>query len=197
MKAKASVPSLDTRELDELILKVLSRSRFGLPANKIHKELPLSYRRSVKDLVARLDDLLAGGRVHAWEPPRGEVKKPPAPIYSLEDLEPLIASSILELLKARTLTLAEIKKTFPVHIQKYLLNFVDPLIKNGKIKWHPPVKGKRLGLQEPNPADFLSAEIKKLFEKGESHGLSHTGRNAGSSGVYSGPPAGFAQHFSG
>jgi hypothetical protein len=166
MKAKASVPSLDTHELDELILKVLFRSRFGLPANKIHKELPLSYRRSVKDLVVRLDDLSAGGRLHAWEPPRGKANQTPAPIYSLEVLEPLISSSILDLLQDRTLTLAEIKKNFPVHIQKYLLTFLDPPLNNGKIKWHPPVRGKRLGLQEPNPADFLSAEIKKLFEKG-------------------------------
>jgi len=171
MKSKSPALSLDTREYDELISKVLSRSRFGLPANKIHKELPLSYRRSVKDLVVRLDDLIAGGRVHAWQPPSGNAKKPPAPIYSLEVLEPLFDSVILELLKNRTLTLPEIKKNFPAHIQKYLLTFLDPLLNNEKIKWHPPRKGKRVSLQEPNPADFLSAEIKKLFEKGEKLGF--------------------------
>jgi len=171
MKAKASIPSLDNHEFDELILKVLSRSRFGLPANKIHKELPLSYRRSVKDLVARLDDLIAGGRVHAWQPPSGKAKKPPALIYSLELIEPFIASAIVGLLKDRPLPLAEIKKNFPVHVHKYLLSFLDPLVKNGTIKWHPPQKRKSLGLQEPDPADYLAAEIRKLFEKGEKLGF--------------------------
>lgn len=171
MKSKSQALPLDDHELDELIVKVFSRSRFGLPANKIHKELPPSYRRSAKYITARLDDLLAGGRLHAWEPPRGKAKEPPAPIFSLEVLEPLIDSVILELLKNRTLPLPELKKNFPAHIQKYLLTFLDPLLNNGKIKWHPPVRGKRLGLQEPNPADFLSAEIKKLFEKGEKLGF--------------------------
>ena len=171
MKSKAPVPSLDAHELDELILKVLSRNRFGLPANKIHKELPPSYRRSTKFITARLDDLRARGRVQAWEPPPGKAKNPPAIIYSLELLEPVIDSVILELLKNRPLTLAEIKKSFPAHIHKYLLNFLDPLVKKRTIKWHPPQKRNCLGLQEPNPADFLAAEIRRLFEKGEKLGF--------------------------
>jgi hypothetical protein len=171
MKSKSPALPLDDHELDELIVKVLSRSRFGLAANKIHKELPLSYRRSVKDLVARLDDLIAGGRVHAWQPPSGKGKTPPALIYSLELIEPFVANAIVGLLKDRPLPLAEIKKNFPVPIHKYLLSFLDPLVKNGTIKWHPPRKRKYLGLQEPNPADFLSAEIKKIFEKGEKLGF--------------------------
>jgi len=171
MKTKAPVSSLDTHELDELIVKVLSRSRFGLPANKIHKELPPSYRRSVKDLVVRLDDLIAGGRVHAWQPPSGKAKKPPAPIYSLELMEPFIADAIVGLLKDQPLPLAVIKKNFPAHINKYLLIFLDPPVKNRTIKWHPPQKRKYLGLQEPDPAAFLDAEIRKLFEKGKKLGF--------------------------
>ncbi len=171
MSRKALLPTLDDHELDELILKVLSRSRFGLPPNKIHKELPPSCRRSAKHLAARLDKLLVEGRVHAWEPPAGKPGKPPASIYFLELLEPLIAGDILEILKNKPLTLTEIKKNFPAHINKYLLSFLGPLIENGTIKWHPPQKRKCLGLQEPNPGDFLSAEIKRLFEKGEKIGF--------------------------
>lgn len=171
MNSKSPALSSDDHELDEIILKVLSRSRFGLPANKIHKELPPSYRRSAKHITVRLDDLRTMGRVHAWEPPPGKAKNPPAIIYSLERLEPVIASVTLELLKNRTLTVTEIKENFPAHIRKYLLSFLDPLLNKGAIKWHPPRKGKRLSLQEPNPADFLSAEIKKLFEKGERLGF--------------------------
>ena len=171
MKRIAPVSPLDAHELDELILKVLSRHRFGLLSNKIHKELPPSYRSSVKQTGARLDKLIAEGRTKAWQPPVGKSKKPPASIYSLELLEPLIASDILELLRNQPLKLAEIKRKFPAHINKYLLPFLDPLIRNGKVKWHPPLKGKRLGLQEPNPWDFLSAEIKRLFQKGEKIGF--------------------------
>jgi hypothetical protein len=39
------------------------------------------------------------------------------------------------------------------------------------IKWHPPLKGKHLGLQDPDPSIFLSAEIKKLLDKGERLGF--------------------------
>jgi hypothetical protein len=171
MKSKAPVPLLGSHELDELILKVLSRNRFGLPPNKIHRELPPSYRSSAKQIAARLDKLIAEGRIQVWRPPPGKSQKPPAPIYSLELLEPLLAGDILELLKNQPLKLAEIKRNFPAHINKYLLTFLDPLIRSRKVKWHPPLKGKRLGLQEPNPADFLSAEIKRLFEKGEKIGF--------------------------
>jgi hypothetical protein len=172
MKSKAPISLLDAPELDELILKVLSRNRFGLPPNKIHKELPSSYRRSAKHLAIRLDDLLVEGRVHAWKPPVGKAKKPPAPIYSLEPLVPIISSHIIQLLRpSKTLTPAEIKKQLPAHISKHLQIFLDPLVREKKVKWHPPTKGKRLGLQEPNPADFLSTEIRKLFEKGEKLGF--------------------------
>lgn len=171
MKSKAPVPSSDAHELDELILKVLSRNRFGLPPNKIHKELPPSYRSSAKQTAARMNKLNAQGSIKAWQPPPGKSKNPPAPIYSLELIEPLIAIDMLGLLKNQPLTLTEIKKSFPAHIHKYLLNFLDPLIKKRTIKWHPPQKRNCLGLQEPNPADFLAAEIRKLFEKGEKLGF--------------------------
>jgi hypothetical protein len=167
MKSKAPVPSLDAHELDELILKILSRSRFGLPPNKIHKELPPSYRRSAKEIIVRLDGLLAEGRLHVWKPPIGKAKKPPAPIYLLEPLVPIISTHIIQWLTPdKVLTPAEIKKQLPTHITKHLQVFLDPLVREKKVKWHPPVKGKRLGLHEPDPADFLSAEIRKVFEKG-------------------------------
>jgi hypothetical protein len=172
MKSKAPIPFLDAHELDDLILKILSRNRFGLPPNKIHKELPPSYRRSAKHVAARLDDLLSEGRVHAWKPPIGKAKKPPAPIYSLQPLVPIISSHIIQLLTPnKVLTPAEIKKQLPAHISKHLQIFLVPLVREKKVKWHPPLKGKRLGLQEPNPGDFLSAEIKRLFEKGEKIGF--------------------------
>lgn len=171
MKSKAPVPSSDAHELDELILKVLSRNRFGHPANKIHKELPPSYLRSAKQVTARLDKLRAEGRVHEWEPPIGKAQKPPAPIYSLEPLVPIVSSDLIQLLTYKALTPAEIKKQLPTHISKYLQVFFGPLLREEKVKWHPPVKGKRLGLQDPDPADFLSAEIRRLFEKGEKLGF--------------------------
>jgi hypothetical protein len=172
MKSKAPVPLSDAPELDELILKVLSRNRFGLSPNKIHKELPSAYRRSAKHLAARLDDLLAEGRVHAWKPPIGKAQRPPAAIYSPEPLVPIISGYIIQLLTPdKILTPSEIKKQLPAHISRYLQIFLDPLLREKKVKRHPPVKGKRLGLQEPNPADFLSAEIRKVFEKGEKLGF--------------------------
>jgi hypothetical protein len=172
MKSKAPIPPLDAHELDELILKVLSRNRFGLPPNKIHKELPPSYRRGAKHLASRLDDLLSEGRVHAWKPPIGKAKKPPASIYSLEPLVPVISSHIIQLLTpSKMLTPAEIKKQLPAYINKHLQIFLVPLVREKKVKWHPPLKGKRLGSQDPNPADFLSAEIRRVFEKGERLGF--------------------------
>jgi len=171
MPRKASVRQVDVHEVDDLILKVLSRNHFGLSANKIRNDLPASYRSPIKQIAERLDNLLAEGRLQAWQPPKGRAQKSPVPIYSLEPLEPLIAKEILQLLKNQSLRPAEIKKNFPPHVNKYLLSFLDPLIKNRTVKWHPPLKGKRLSLQEPNPADFLSGEIKKLFEKGEKLGF--------------------------
>ncbi len=172
MKSKTPVPSLDFDGVDELILKVLSRNQFGLPLSKIRKDLPASHRSSAKHLAARLDDLLAEGRVQAWKPPVGKAKKPPAPIYSLEPLVPIISSHIIQLFTPnKVLSPAEMKKLLPAHVSRYLQIFLDPLVREKKVKWHPPLKGKRLGLREPNPADFLSAEIKRLFEKGEKLGF--------------------------
>jgi hypothetical protein len=171
MTPKIPVFSFDLHEVDDLILKILSRNHFGLSANKIRNDLPASHRIPSKKLAERLDGLLAKGRLHAWQPPKGRAQKPPLPIYSLDPLEPLIATETLQLLKNESLTPSEIKKSFPPHVNKYLLNLLDPLIKNGTVKWYPPLKGKRVGLQEPNPGDFLSAEIKRLFEKGEKLGF--------------------------
>ena len=166
MKRKPSPIPLDFGEVDELILKILSRNRFGLSADKIRRDLPPSHRISKDQIKSRLKAPFSVGKIYAWNPPLGKAKKPPAPIYSLEPFEPLVASEVQEILKNQSLTPAEIKKKFPAHINKHLLNFLDPLIKNKTVKWHPPVKGKRLGLQDPNPIDFLSTEIRKLFEKG-------------------------------
>ena len=171
MTRKIPLFSSDLHEVDDLILKILSRNHFGLSANKIRNDLPASHRIPIRQLAERLDTLLAEGRLHAWQPPKGRAQKPPLPIYSLDPLEPLIATETLQLLKNKSLTPAEIKKSFPPHVNKYLLNLLDPLIKNRTVKWHPPLKGKRLSLQEPNPAEFLSGEIKKLFEKGEKLGF--------------------------
>jgi len=171
MKRKPCPIRIDLGEVDELILKILSRNGFGLSPDKIRKDLPPSHRLSKDQINSRLKALISGGKIYAWNPPRGKLKNPPAPIYSLEPLEPRVGREIQEVLKNQPLTLAEIKKEFPTHIGKYLVNFLELLIKKGTVKWHPPLKGKRLGLQEPDPADFLSAEIKKLFEKGEKLGF--------------------------
>lgn len=172
MKKRSLTPLIDFREVDELILKVLSRSRFGLSADRIRRDLPPSHRLSKDQINSRLKDLLAERKIYVWNPPRGMSKKPSAPICSLEPLESLINQEVHYLLKNQPLTPAEIKKKFPAHINKHLLNFLEPLIKRGMVKWHPPLKGKRLGLEEPNPAEFLLAEIKKLFAKGEKLGFS-------------------------
>jgi len=166
MKRKPSPIPLDFGEVDELILKILSRNRFGLSADKIRRDLPPSHRISKDQIKSRLKAPFSVGKIYAWNPPLGKAKKPPAPIYSLEPLEPLVAGEVQEILKNQPLSPAEIKKKFLSHINKYLLSFLEPLIKSGTIKWHPPLKGKRLGLQDPNPVDFLSTEISKLFEKG-------------------------------
>ena len=166
MKKKFQVPLFDSLEVDGLVLKILSRNRFGLSAGKIRQDLPPSQRISKGQLAARLNDLLPGGQVHAWHPPAGKGVKPAAPIYGIEPLEALVASEILRLLTNQSLSLAEIKISFPPHIHKHLPVFLDPLLKDRTVKWHPPLKGKRLSLQAPDPANFLSAEIRKLFEKG-------------------------------
>jgi hypothetical protein len=171
MKKKAAPSSMDLKEVDDLILKVLARNPLGLSINKIRKNLPPSYRIPNEQMVARLNHLLSEGHIHAWHPPAGKAKKPPAPIYSLEPLGQLISHEIEKILKGGPLTPAEIKKRIPGSVGKYLLILLDPLIKDGKVKWHPPLKGKRLGLETPDPADFLSGEIKRLFEKGDKLGF--------------------------
>ncbi len=80
---KSPVVHIDSFEVDELILKVLSRNLFGLSKDKIRRELPPAHRISTKQINGRLDDLLGRGRVYAWHPPAGKTKKPPAPRYAL------------------------------------------------------------------------------------------------------------------
>lgn len=171
MKKKALPISIDLREVDDLILKVFSRIPFGLSIDKIRKNLPPSYRIPKEQIAARLNLLVSEGRIHRWHPPAGKSKKPPASIYSLEPLGQLISTEIEKILKPGPLKPAEIKKRIADPIGKYLLTLIEPLIRDGKFKWHPPGKGKWLGLEDPNPGDFLSVEIKKLFEKGKKLGF--------------------------
>jgi hypothetical protein len=152
-------------------LRILSRTPFGLTADKIRRDLPLSHRVPKDQLLSRLEGLLSSERVHAWAPMQGKGGKPVLPIYSLEPLEPIIKREVLKQLKDQPLMPAQIKKSFPPPINRYLPIFWASLLENRSIKWHPPLKGKRLGRQEPDPADFLSAEIKKLLEKGERLGF--------------------------
>ena len=171
MKRKPSLIPLDVSEVDELISKILSRNRLGLSANQIRRNLPPSHRASKDQINSRLNALFSEAKIYSWTPPAGKSSKLPSPIFSLEPLKSLVAGEVQEILRDQSLSPAEIKKIFPSHINKYLLGFLEPLIKSGIIKWHPPVKGKRLGLQDPDPADFLSVEIKKLFEKSEKLGF--------------------------
>ena len=171
MKRKLSVTPLDFREVDELILKILSRNRFGLSADKIRSDLPPSHRLPKDQINSRMKALFSERKTYAWHPPEEKSPKPPSPIYSLEPLEPLVAGEVQEILKNQPLTPAEIKKKFSTPINKYLLSFLAPLITKRTVKWHPPLKGKRLGLKQPNPTDFLSTEIRRLFEKGEKLGF--------------------------
>ena len=92
MKKKFQIPLFDSLEVDGLVLKILSRNRFGLSAGKIRQDLPPSQRISKGQLAARLNDLLPGGQVHAWHPPAGKGVKPAAPIYGIEPLEALVAT---------------------------------------------------------------------------------------------------------
>lgn len=164
---------LEFQELDELILKVLGRHRFGLTAAKIRQDLPPAYRTSSEELVARLDGLLTKGRAYAWRPPIRGGKKPSPPVYSAEPLEPRVSNTILESLKLQALTPTEIKKQLPSHIGSHLQVFLDPLLSNGTVKLHPLLKGKRLlSLQDPDPVTYLTSELKRLFEKGTKVGFS-------------------------
>jgi hypothetical protein len=171
MRRKSSAHLIDFREVEELILKILSRNRYGLSPDMIRKDLPSSHRLFKDQINSRLKALLSEGKVYSWNPPAGSSRKLPAPIYSLEPLQRIVVGEVQEILTDRPLSPAEIKTKFPAHIKKYILNFLDPLIKNKTIKWHPPLKGKLLGLQDPDPGDFLSSEIKKLFDKGEKLGF--------------------------
>jgi hypothetical protein len=164
---------LHLQELDELVLKVLARSQFGLTAAKIRQDLPLAYRSSSKQLIARLDNLLSQGRIHVWQPPNKAGNKPAPPIFSVEPLEALVSNGILELLKLQTLPPAQVKKHLPAHIGRHLPIFLRPLLNNRTVKLHPPLKGKRLlSLLDPDPVVYLTGELKRLFEKGTKLGFS-------------------------
>jgi hypothetical protein len=172
MKTQAIPLPFNFQELDELILKIVSRSPCGLPVAKIRQNLPSSYRSAAAQVEERLRELLKQGRIHEWKPLEVDAEKLPPAIYSSAQLAKVIPDEIVQLLSAKPLPPAEIKKHFPTHIRKYLPLFWDPLVKNKNIQWHPPIKGKRLGIQEPDPIEFLSAELKKLLAKGEKLGFS-------------------------
>jgi len=171
MKRKPSPTPQNVSEVDELISKILSRNQFGISADQIRKNLPLSHRVSKDQVISRLRAGISEGKIYSWNPPAGRSSRPPALIYSAQPLERVVAGEVQEILRNQPLSPGEIKKKFPIHISKYLLTFLEPIIKKGTVKWHPPLKGKRLGLQEPDAADFLSAQIKKLFDKGEKLGF--------------------------
>ncbi len=172
MKKKAAPILFNLQEVDQLILRILSRNPLGLTADKIRRDLPPSHRLSKDQLLRRLEDLVSSGNIRSWAPPTGKEDKPAPLIYSLEPLEGYIQKEILKQLENQLLTPAQIKKFFPPSLNRYLPTFWDPLLRDRTIKWHPPLKGKRLGLQEPDPANFLSAEIRKLLDKGEKLGFS-------------------------
>jgi hypothetical protein len=158
-------------ELDDLILKILGREPFGLPATKIVKSLPPSLRRIARPLDRYLKGLVTNRRMFSWEPPLGKAKRIPPAIYSIEPLSKVVGDYILRLLHEKDLTPAEMRKQLPTHIKSHLMIFLNPVVNDGRIKWHPPIKGKRLSLRDPDPVDFLSAEIRKLFEKGQRLGF--------------------------
>jgi hypothetical protein len=172
MAKKSSALLFDSREIAELVFKILSRNRYGLSIDKIRKDLPPSHRIAKGRLTALLSDLVSEGKVHCWHPPKGKAENPPHPIYSLQPLEGIIQGEILERLRDLPLAPVQIKKSFPAPVGKYLAGFLEPLLRAGKVKWHPPLKGKRLGLEEPDPAVFLGGDIKKLLEKGKKLGFS-------------------------
>ncbi len=172
MKKKAAIQPLNPQEVEELILKILSRNRWGLPAERVRKALPPSFRPAREEVAARLEELSSRGRLHAWDPPPGKKPTIPARLYSLEPLVELFRQELVTLLKDQSLTPAQVKKFFPLPVSGHLLPLVDLLLEEGTVKWHPPRKGKRLSLKEPDPAEFLSAEIKKLFDKAERLGFS-------------------------
>jgi hypothetical protein len=172
MAKKSSAILFDSREVAELVFKILSRDRYGLSADKIRKDLPPSHRIAKDRLAALLNDLVSEGRVYRWHPPKENAENPSHPIYSLQPLEVLVQGKILERLKDQPLPPVQIKKSFPASVGKYLTGFLEPLVRARKVKWHPPLKGKRLGLEEPDPADFLGGEIRRLLEKGKKLGFS-------------------------
>jgi hypothetical protein len=164
--------AVNFQELDELILKILSGYAFGLSPAKIRKDLPLKYRCSNEQLRERLEKLAAQGDLHRRTPPAGKTAKPAAPIFSVKPLETSVRTQVLTLLSSQNLTPAQIKKIFPPHIARFLPQFLDSLIQQGQVKWHPPRRGKRLSRREPDPGEFLGKEIKKVFEKGKILGFS-------------------------
>jgi hypothetical protein len=76
---------------NELILKILSRSPWGLPAAKIRQSLPSSYRSSTPQIEERLKELRERGRAQEWQPPEGKTQKAPGAIYS----EKVLAETLL------------------------------------------------------------------------------------------------------
>lgn len=171
MKVQSPPHFLPIQELDDLVLKILLRNPFGLPASRIAKALPPAYRKVGRELPAYLEALLLKGLVNSWQPPPGKTKSQPAPIYSIEPLSQVVSNYVVERLSLMALTPAEIKKLFPSHIKTQFVVFLEPLLKDQTVKWHPPLKGKRLSLKDPDPRDFLAPDIKRLFEKGRRLGF--------------------------
>ena len=160
------------QELEDLTLKILSRNPFGLPVSKISPALPVAYRRLKTQLPAVLDNLLARGKSYSWQPSPGRSKSPPLPLYSVEPLSQMVSQRIVELLRPKAMTLAELKKHFPAPIKTHIMLFLEPLLGDKIIKRHPPSgKTKKFGLQDPDPIEFLSSEIRKLLDKGRTLGF--------------------------
>lgn len=172
MKVESPPHSLAIQELDDLVLKILLRNPFGLPASRIAKALPPAYRKVGRQLPAYLEALLLKGLVNSWQPPPGKTKSQPAPIYSIEPLSLVVSNHVVESLSLKALTPADIKTLFPSHIKTHFVVFFEPLLKDQTVKWHPPLGRKRLlSLKDPDPRDFLAPEIKRLFEKGRRLGF--------------------------
>ncbi len=170
-KVDPPLNSHNLQELEDLIPKILSRNIMGLPAKKIGGSLPPAYTRAKKQLPAVLDDLLAGARIHSWQPPPGKSKAAP-PVYSIEPLFPVVSDHIVQMLKLKAMSPSDLKKHFPAHIKTNFMLFLEPLLRDRTVKWHPPVgKTRKLSLDDPDPAEFLGSEIKKVFDKGRRLGF--------------------------
>jgi hypothetical protein len=175
MQAKEVEHPLESQtiyELEDLTLKILLRNPFGLPVSKIGLALPPAYRRLKKHLPAILESLLAKEKLYSWQPPPGKSKSTSLPLYFIESLSQKVSQRIVELLTTGAMTLAELKKHFPAPIKAHIMLFMEPLLDDKIIKRHPPSgKTRKFGLQDPDPRDFLSSEIKKLLDKGNALGF--------------------------